>query len=277
MAQVVSSDPAALGAGTRKARARRVEGGAAREVDETLAVERALEFRVDGAPGAVTMRTPGQDHDLLRGFLFAEGVIGDAGDLRSVELLDDGDDGTVVDVRLASPLVRTRLPERSTFASSSCGVCGKVSIESLAVRAPTVDADIAVPAAVVAALPERLASSQAVFRATGGLHATGLFTVEGELLCGREDVGRHNAMDKVLGWALAAGELPAAGRVLCVSGRLSFELVQKTVVAGVPVVVAVSAPSSLAVSVAERFGVTLCAFTRGDRFNVYTHPHRIVE
>ncbi|RMH39025.1 MAG: sulfurtransferase FdhD, partial [Deltaproteobacteria bacterium] len=181
----------------------------------------------------------------------------------------------IVDVHLRSPLARTRLPERSTFATSSCGVCGKVSIESLRVRAAPIESAVRVPADVVAALPDALRAQQSVFDCTGGLHAAGLFSPEGNLWVGREDVGRHNAVDKVVGWALAAGRLPATDALLCVSGRLSFEIVQKAIAARVPLVAAVSAPSTAAVDLAREFGVTLCGFVRAGRFNCYTHAHRV--
>ena len=165
---------------------------------------------------------------------------------------------------------------RSFYTSSSCGVCGKGALEAVAVEAPRVESELRVPAALVASLPERLREAQAAFAVTGGLHATGLFSAEGELLCIREDVGRHNAMDKVLGWAFLEGRLPLADAILCVSGRLSFELVQKAAVAGCPLLVAVGAPSSLAVELAADRGLTLCGFVRGGSINVYTEPWRVV-
>jgi len=171
--------------------------------------------------------------------------------------------------------VRKRVPERSMFATSSCGVGGKVSIESIEVRAPVVHAELRVAPEVIAAMPERLRDAQAMFDTTGGLHAAAAFSPGGELEALREDVGRHNAVDKLVGWALAAGRVPLHASVLCVSGRLSFEIVQKAVVAGFPIVVAVSAPSTLAVEIAERFGVTLCGFVRDGGFNVYSAPQRV--
>jgi FdhD protein len=166
--------------------------------------------------------------------------------------------------------------ERHFYTSSSCGVCGKGALEAVAVEAPRVESDLRVPFALLAALPERLRAAQAAFAVTGGLHATGLFSPGGELLCLREDVGRHNAMDKVLGWAFMEGRLPLAQGILCVSGRLSFELVQKAAVAGCPILVAVGAPSSLAVELGGDRGLTLCGFVRGGRLNVYTEPWRVV-
>lgn len=251
---------------------RAVAGGASVAERDQVVVEAPLEFRVDGQPGAVTMRTPGHDRELVTGLLFSEGLVAAAGDVRGFEELADG----VVNVKLAPALVRKRMPDRSMYASSSCGVCGKVSLDAIAVKAVRVDAALAVAADVIASLPDRLRAAQAMFDATGGLHAAGAFTAGGDLLCAREDVGRHNAVDKVLGWALAAGRLPLSDAVLQVSGRLSYEILQKAAVAGFPVVSAVSAPSTMAVDVAERFGITLCGFVRGGAFNIYTHPARIV-
>jgi FdhD protein len=234
---------------------------------DRLAVEEPLEIRVNGRPVAVTMRTPGDDEELALGFCLTEG-------LRPVgaRLPDD----------LAANVVEVEAPEadldriaRSFYTSSSCGVCGKGALEAVAVDAPRVESDLSVPFAVMAALPEGLRAAQATFALTGSLHATGLFAPDGELLCVREDVGRHNAMDKVVGWAFGEALLPLARSLLCVSGRLSFELVQKAAVAGCPVLVAVGGPSSLAVELAEDRGITLCGFVRGGRGTVYTHPARI--
>jgi FdhD protein len=253
--------------------------GLARASDDAVAVEAPLEFRLDGAPGAVTMRTPGDDHELLRGFLFGEGLIADADEIREIRAPEDlapEDRGHVLDVRLRNPLARKRLPERSSFASSSCGVCGKVSLASLRVRAPRVQAPLRVEPAVLAGLPDRLRAAQAVFETTGGLHAAAAFDARGELLAVREDVGRHNAVDKLIGWALGERRVPLHDAIVQVSGRLSFEILQKAIVAGVPVVCAVSAPSSLAVELAEEFGVTVCGFVRGGRLNVYSAPERVI-
>jgi FdhD protein len=246
-------------------------GGGARTDTDRIAVEEPLEFRVDGHPGAVTMRTPGHDEELVRGFLFAEGMIAEAGDVRGFERISDN----IVNVALRSSLARKRLPERSTFASSSCGVCGKVSIESLHVHAPVVTSELEVAGDVIAGLPAALRAAQDVFSQTGGLHAAGWFDEAGALAAIREDVGRHNAVDKLVGWAVGEARVPASRSILCVSGRLSFEIVQKAVVAGFPIVAAVSAPSSAAVEVADEFGVTLCGFVREGRFNAYTHPNRV--
>jgi FdhD protein len=236
------------------------------EPDE-LAVEEPLEIRVGGRPIAVTMRTPGHDEELSTGFLLSEGI----SPIRA-SIPADLPQNTV-DVEVES-FDFDRL-SRNFYTSSSCGVCGKGALEAVAVEAPRVESEVSVPAALVADLPERLRAAQPTFAVTGGLHATGLFSAEGELLCVREDVGRHNAMDKVVGWAFGAGLVPLADKILCVSGRLSFELVQKAAVAGCPILVAVGAPSTLAVDLARDRGVTLCGFVRGGRVNVYSEPRRI--
>jgi FdhD protein len=234
---------------------------------DRVAVEEPLEIRIGGRPVAVTMRTPGHDEELALGFCLSEGLRPG-----SARLPDDLAANTV-DVD-APGFDATRL-QRSFFTSSSCGVCGKGALEAVAVEAPRVESELRVALAVVAALPDRLREAQAAFALTGGLHATGLFSGAGALLCAREDVGRHNAMDKVVGWAFTGGLLPLADSILCVSGRLSFELVQKAAVAGCPVLVAVGAPSSLAVELAADRGVTLCGFVRGGSANVYTEAWRI--
>jgi FdhD protein len=237
------------------------------EPDE-IAVEEPLEIRVEGRPIAVTMRTPGHDEELAVGFLRSEGM-------PAVSAQPTADlAGNVIDVEVEGDVDFDRL-SRNFYTSSSCGVCGKGALEAVAVEAPRVESELVVPAALVAELPDRLRAGQPAFAATGGLHATGLFSADGGLLVVREDVGRHNAMDKVVGWAFGAGLLPLADRILCVSGRLSFELVQKAAVAGCPVVVAVGAPSTLAVDLARDRGVTLCGFVRGGRVNVYSGPQRI--
>jgi FdhD protein len=236
------------------------------EPDE-LAVEEPLEIRVNGRPIAVTMRTPGHDDELAIGFLLSEGVaVVDA--QPTVDLAANTIEVTAEDFDL------DRL-QRNFYTSSSCGVCGKGALEAVAVAAPRVESDLTVPAELVARLPDLLRTAQPAFAATGGLHATGLFAPSGELLCVREDVGRHNAMDKVIGSAQREGLLPLRQALLCVSGRLSFELVQKAAVAGCPVMVAVGAPSSLAVELAQDRGLTLCGFVRGGRVNVYSEPWRI--
>lgn len=236
---------------------------------DLVAVEEPLEIRVDGRPLAVTMRTPGDDEHLAAGFLHGEGLIdrwprvGPPADLAA----------NTVDV--AGPLLRDP-GQRSFYTTSSCGVCGKGAIEQVAVDAPPLPVEAgASPLAreLLASLPERLVQPE--FARTGGLHATGLFARDGTVRCVREDVGRHNAFDKVVGWALERGELPLRDGLLCVSGRLSFELVQKAVLAGAPVLVGVGAPTSLAVSLARDRGLTLCGFARRGRMNVYSGAERI--
>ncbi|WP_295013747.1 formate dehydrogenase accessory sulfurtransferase FdhD [uncultured Microbacterium sp.] len=259
--------------------------GVGRRAD-TLAVEEPLEIRIAGEPLAVTMRTPGHDVELAIGFLVSEGVISRSDEFLSA--IHCGGPGTggaentynVLDAALAPGV---RLPSadeaRRFYTTSSCGVCGKASIDAVATtsRFDVADPELVVSAAWIASLPDRLRAEQAAFDKTGGLHAAGLFDAEsGELLVVREDVGRHNAVDKVVGWALQSGLLPLRSTVLQVSGRASFELVQKAVMAGIPILSAVSAPSSLAAELAEDAGLTLLGFVRGGSMNVYAHPHRVV-
>ena len=233
-------------------------------------MEEPLEIRVDGRALAVTMRTPGHDEELALGFLHGEGLV-------------DGprEAGPTADfaanvVEVSGPLLKAP-GERSFYTTSSCGVCGKGALEQVAVDAPVLgDSPFTIARETLAALPERLRRAQPGFEATGGLHATGLFTTAGELVAIREDVGRHNAMDKVIGWALGEGLVPLAGHVLCVSGRLSFELVQKAAVAGAPILVGVGAPTSLAVELARDRNMTLAGFARDGRVNVYTGSERVV-
>jgi FdhD protein len=234
--------------------------------EDVVAVEEPLEIRVDGDPLAVTMRTPGHDEELALGFLFSEGLIGGA---REAGLTDDLAANTI---EVRGPLDRDA-GARRFYTTSSCGVCGKGALEEVAVHAEQAAPGPEIARALLAALPDRL--RQPTFDRTGGLHATGLFTPDGELLCVREDVGRHNAMDKVVGRALLDGAVPLHGRILCVSGRLSFELVQKAAVAGAPILVGVGAPSSLAVRLAADRGMTLAGFARGGRVNVYTGAERV--
>ncbi|MFI7494739.1 formate dehydrogenase accessory sulfurtransferase FdhD [Kocuria sp. M4R2S49] len=285
---------------TRASQRRRVhrytaDGDASGRAD-TLAGEEPLEIRLDGSPFTVTMRTPGHDFDLVAGFLVSEGVVRAPSEIVQMDYRSGiGPDGqrtyNVVEVRLAPGVA---LPdtsmERHVYTSSSCGVCGTASIEAVTKVSsydPAGDpARLPVPA--VLALPDRLRTGQKLFATTGGVHAAGLFRfpdgyagpdgggVEPELLCVREDVGRHNAVDKVVGWALREGLLPLRSTVLQVSGRASFELVQKAYMAGVPALAAVSAPSALAVDLAERTGVTLLGFSRGSSFNAYAHRERLV-
>ena len=236
------------------------------ERDE-LAVEEPLEIRVNGSPVAVTMRTPGDDEELALGFLVSEAIE----PVAAVVPADLAANTIEVEARDFDP---ARL-ERHFYTSSSCGVCGKGALEAVAVEAPAVTSDLTVDAALVRDLPNRLRSAQPTFAATGGLHATGLFDAAGALVCVREDVGRHNAMDKVIGFAFRERLLPLERNILCLSGRLSFELVQKAAVTGCPIMVAVGAPSSLAVELARDRGVTLCGFVRDGRINVYSEPWRI--
>jgi len=231
---------------------------------DAVAVEEPLEIRINGEAVAVTMRTPGHDEELALGFCATEGLAP-----QSAAMPADLAANTI-DVSAE----RAPAP-RNFYTSSSCGVCGKGALEAVAVESDHIESDLRVTASLLAGLPDKLRTAQAAFAATGGLHATGLFSSAGDLLCVREDVGRHNAMDKVIGWAFGEGLLPLADKLLCVSGRLSFELVQKAAVAGCPVVVAVGAPSSLALELAADRGITLCGFVRDGRSNVYTEAWRI--
>ena len=250
---------------------------------DSLAVEEPLEVRHRADVLTVTMRTPGDDLDLVAGWLVAEGLVRTSGDLVSASFCPGLDaDGhqtyNVVEVVLAESAGDSAGRRRSdAFTTSACGVCGAASIDAVRVHSThDVSADpVEVPLDVLLSLPAKLRAGQKVFARTGGLHAAGLFTADGEPVCVREDVGRHNAVDKVVGWALREGRLPLRGHVLQVSGRASFELVQKAALAGVPVLSAVSAPSSLAVDVAQRFGVTLVGFLRDRRANVYSSADRI--
>ena len=257
---------------------------------DLLAAEEPLGIRVGGAALAMTMRTPGDDIDLAAGFLVSEGIVHSPADIAEILICsgercghaghsgpDGTDPGNVADVTLRPGLsVRAEL-RRNFMTTSACGVCGKTSIAELSVLSDyDLSADRAgVAAQVLAALPDALRAAQRVFDRTGGLHAAGLFTADGKLLAVREDVGRHNAVDKIVGWALRAGRLPLTGCVLLVSGRASFELVQKAVLAGIPVLAAVSAPSSLAAELAQEAGLTRVGFLRGGSMNVYTGPERV--
>jgi FdhD protein len=235
-------------------------------VRDEVAVEEPLEIRVDGEPVAVTMRTPGNDEELALGFLYGERLI----EAPTEATLTEDLAANTIEVR--GPLARP-LPSRRFYTTSSCGVCGKGALEEVAVGCAALPSGPRVARSLLASLPDRLV--QPGFARTGGLHAAGLFDSDGEPVCVREDVGRHNAMDKVVGWALAHGRLPLSGSLLCVSGRLSFELVQKAAVAGAPVLVGVSAPTSLAVELAAELGMTLCGFARGTSVNVYTGHERV--
>lgn len=252
-----------------------MEDGACLNLSDRVAVERALEVRLDGEAFAVIMRTPGQDRHLAVGFLFTEGVLGSSRDVVAVQQVDDD----VIDVRLSperAPLLGELLgTRRNVTMNSSCGMCGRRSLESLDVPTTPLAADWQIPSSVVGRLPDVLARAQEAFAETGGLHAAGLVGGDGVLEASAEDVGRHNAIDKLIGRMLLTGRLPLTDRALVVSGRLSFEIVQKAYLAGLPVVVAVSAPSSLAVDLAHQCGMTLVGFTRGGRYNVYAGGHRI--
>ena len=257
--------------------------GVAQERDDRLAGEEPMAIRACG-PGqdpidvAVTMRTPVHEAELAAGFLLTEGLVAAREDIAGIEVADPATNANPDDevlVRLVRPLDPDAISSRNFVATASCGICGKASLDQVQVRcAPIPDGPVVAPETLLA-LPDRLREGQAVFGFTGGLHASGLFTPEGELVVLREDVGRHNALDKLVGSRLLAGEVPLHDRILLVSGRVSFELVQKAAVAGIPVLAAVSAPSDLAVQAAERLGVTLVGFLRGDGFNVYARPDRV--
>ena len=233
---------------------------------DAVAIEEPLEIRVDGRPLSVTMRTPGHDEELALGFLFGEGLIDGP---RAAGLTEDLAANTI---EVAGPLLRDP-GERRFYTTSSCGVCGKGALEEVAVASAPLAPGPVVARELLTALPDRL--EQPTFGLTGGVHATGLFDIAGELLFAREDVGRHNAMDKVVGRALLDGLVPLADRILCVSGRLSFELVQKAAVAGAPILVGVGAPSTLAIDLAADRNMTLCGFTRNGHTNVYAGPERV--
>jgi len=250
---------------------------------DTLAVEEPLEIRIDGSALAVTMRTPGSDFELAQGFLLTEGIVHSREQVSGIRYCAGSVDGentyNVLDVSVRdASLSALDAARRSQYTTSSCGVCGKASLDAVVTTTshdPSID-PVVFTTAMIASLPGRLRTAQKVFDSTGGLHAAGLFDTAGRALVVREDVGRHNAVDKVIGWALEHDLVPLRGIALCVSGRVSFELAQKATMAGISVMVAVSAPSSLAVDLAERSGITVAAFVRGDSMNVYSHPQRIV-
>jgi FdhD protein len=267
----------------------RVEGDRSAPRSDYVATEEPLEIRIVAASGqrqtvAVTMRTPGADFELAAGFLYGEGVLTDPYEIRHISYCVDRDVDPEQRYNIVNVELRARaLPdleslERHFFTSSACGVCGKASLESLHVRGCALSTerdDVQLTPALISGLPDRLRAAQAVFESTGGLHAAALFTQSGELVALREDVGRHNAVDKLVGWAFLQGKLPLSKHVVLVSGRSSYEIMQKTLAAGVPVVCSVSAPSTLAVSLAAEFGMTLVGFLRGDRFNIYAGAERI--
>jgi FdhD protein len=245
-----------------------IRDSAALSRSDYVAVEAPLELRFGGKPAVVLMRTPGHDDDLVRGFLFHEGIIQHDDDIVSMDASENAVE-VVLDLRHRPNL------NRSGFSNSSCGVCGKNSLESLKIASPRITSTVSVQRGMLTSLPERLRAAQTGFAQTGGLHATGLFTPSGELLVLREDVGRHNAFDKATGWALAEGRLPLSDTIAVVSGRVSFELVQKAIVSGVPIIAAIGAPTSLAVDLAAEFGITLVGFLRKSSFNCYAGGERI--
>src|SRR3954447_7710499 len=260
----------------------RVRDGARSAHPDHAATEEPLEVRLHDQPFAVIMRTPGADRELAAGFLLAERVIAGADDLGTIAHCTDpaaGHPENIVDVTLvsgsAAAVDRLLAERRHVTANASCGMCGRRTIESLAADVAPLRAAWRVPAAAILALPAQLRARQAVFDETGGLHAAGLFTRDGRLLDVAEDVGRHNAVDKIVGRMLMREALPLSDHLLCVSGRTSFEIVQKALLAGIPILAAVSAPSSLAIELASEYGVTLAGFIRGDGFNIYAHPERI--
>ncbi len=258
----------------------KVRGADGIEAPDQLAVEEPLEIRLGGIAFTVTMRTPGDDEDLVAGLLHAEGLIPDADSLDVIARYrgpdDDADPGNVINVLLKGDVqaVRERL-RRSLVASSACGVCGKVTIESIRIACAPVISDVTVPADLFPRLAATMAAAQSTFEWTGGLHAAGLFDTDGRLLVLREDIGRHNAVDKVVGSMLRARRLPLDRQILLVSGRASFEIMQKAWVARIPIVAAVSAPSSMAVQMALAAGITLVGFLRASGFNVYTEGRRV--
>ncbi|MDI3406704.1 formate dehydrogenase accessory sulfurtransferase FdhD [Streptomyces cavernicola] len=283
-----------MGRVTERRRVIRVRDGAVSTRPDTLVAEEPLEIRLNGKPLAITMRTPGDDFALAAGFLVSEGVLGSAEELRSIVYCagaqaDGSNTYNVVDVSTAPGVVLPDITlERNVYTTSSCGLCGKASLDAVRTTArwPIDDATgtdhgngsappFRIDPELLAVLPDRLRAAQRVFDRTGGLHAAALFTGDGELLDVREDVGRHNAVDKLVGRALQDGRLPLARTILLVSGRASFELAQKAVMAGIPMLAAVSAPSSLAVDLAAESGLTLVGFLRGTSMNVYAGDHRI--
>jgi FdhD protein len=269
-----------------KVRVRVVEKGRARVRPDTLATEEPMEIRLISGDVkqtvAVTMRTPGADFELTAGFLCGEGIISSPEDIKKIsycvdQYVDAEQRYNIVNVKLREGLSYDPRPlERHFYTTSACGVCGKASLEQLELRGCSViPPGLKVTAGVIYSLPNKLREAQGLFEATGGLHAAALFDAGGKLISLREDVGRHNAMDKLIGWALLKGRLPLNDHIIMVSGRSSFEILQKSLAAGGPIVCAISAPSSLAVDVAREFGMTLVGFLRGNRFNVYSGYERI--
>lgn len=272
-----------MGRVTARRRVHHVTAGDTIARPDTLVVEEPLEIRIDGKPLTVTMRTPGSDIELAQGFLLTEGIIANRDDVLTVRYCkgagpDQVNTYNVLDVTLAPEVPPPDVDmTRNFYATSSCGVCGKASLDAVRTisRHGPGDDPTTVTAETLSDLPDRLRDEQKVFASTGGLHGAALFDVDGTTLVVREDIGRHNAVDKVIGWALENDRIPLSATVLLVSGRASFELTQKAVMAGIPVLAAVSAPSSLAVDLASQSGLTLVAFLRGDSMNVYTRPDRV--
>lgn len=252
-----------------------------RQGNDEVVVEEPLEIRIGGVPVAVVMRTPGHDEQLALGFLATEGVLDDPAQIRSIRhctVVDDpaAENNVIVATLHDNVEVDLAALRRNFYASSSCGLCGKATIDQVMRRCTVLDDPLRVPVTLLHSLPAKLREAQTVFARTGGLHAAGLFTAYGDPLVVREDVGRHNAVDKVVGWALSQGRLPLSGHILMVSGRVSYEITLKAVAAGIPMIAAVSAPSSLAVDLAVRSGLTLAAFVRGGTLSAYACPERIV-
>ena len=266
---------------TAKRRLLHIEDGTQEVRFDTVVAEEPLEIRVDGSALAVTMRTPGNDFELAAGFLLTEGMVERADQIRTLRYCvgeDETQEFNVLNADLSADAPgRAAGGERSFLTTSSCGLCGKTSIDTVRARSSfdVRDDTVSVTPTVLASLPDQLREAQRVFDRTGGLHAAGLFSADGELVCLREDVGRHNAFDKVIGWASLEGRLPLRGHVILASGRASFELTQKALMAGIPVLASVSAPSSLAVQLAEEAGMTLVGFLRGAAMNVYACEQRV--
>lgn len=263
----------------REGRVLAVRGDQAAERADVLAVEEPLEIRLAGYSVSVTMRTPGDDLDLAAGFLLTEGIVRDPADVASMHHCPTDDPESAMNIVNVNPVdaagVEPSRWQRSFFVTSSCGICGKASIETVRQETCAIASNLRVSASVLYRLDHELRRAQSVFERTGGLHAAGLFTAHGELAVLREDVGRHNAVDKVIGHAFRGGKVPLSDYLLLVSGRVSFEIVQKALMAGIPLVAAVSAPSSLAVDLARSGGMTLVGFLREGRFNVYSAPERV--
>jgi FdhD protein len=273
---MLSCRPVAVNDPVRSVELVRVDGERRETLSDRVAVERPLEVRLSGEPFSVIMRTPGDDRHLAIGFLFSEGIVRTALDVESFHGVEGSD---VIDVRLSSDRVHILAEvlgtRRNVTMNSSCGMCGRRTLESLDVPGAPLETRWTIPAAVVTSLPGQLARGQQAFAETGGLHAAALVFPDGRVERTAEDVGRHNAVDKLVGLMVMTGRLPLDAHVLAVSGRLSFEIVQKAWLAGVPMVVAVSAPSSLSIELAERAGMTIVGFTRGGRFNIYTGAQRV--